>query len=100
MTTSPREALERLTRWRDDGAKEAGVGGVFAADVITLLSTVEQMREALKPFAVGGPAELLAEDDFSVMRERIVDWFGPSDFKAAREAYKVAAPQEDKPNDR
>lgn len=103
MTTDPREALERLTRWRDGpyGILPVTYGtasSLFAGDVGDLLSAVGQMREALKPFAVGGPAELLADEDYSVMRERIVDWFGPSDFKAAREAYG-AAPTEDS-NDR
>lgn len=53
MTTSPREALERLTRWREAGASTGvfvsaeSARHAFAADVSALLSTVEQMREAL-----------------------------------------------------
>lgn len=52
--TDPRSALERLTRWRDSGASTGvfvsaeSARHAFAADVLTLLSTVEQMREALK----------------------------------------------------
>ncbi|MCM8735981.1 hypothetical protein M5E06_17755 [Azospirillum sp. A1-3] len=38
--TNHQEALTRLTRWRDEGAKESGVGGVFAADVLTILDLV------------------------------------------------------------
>jgi hypothetical protein len=44
MTTSPREALERLTRWRDvgDGPDDyTAAGQRFAYDVITLLSLLE-----------------------------------------------------------
>lgn len=53
MTASPRSALERLTQLRGSDP----VGDYYPrvsdlrADVLTLLSTVEQMREALKPFA-------------------------------------------------
>ncbi|WP_395454742.1 hypothetical protein ACHMW5_13620 [Azospirillum melinis] len=57
--TDRREALERLTRWRDQGkyAQRAGYGeGVrqFYDDVRDLLSTVEQLREALDLIANTG----------------------------------------------
>lgn len=56
-------------------------------DIPNLIATVRMLRAALKPFAEGGPAYLLAGGDTGVMRERIVDWLGPSDFEAARRAY-------------
>jgi hypothetical protein len=40
----------------------------------------ERLRKALEPFASFGD---VADD---LMRDRICDWFGPSDFTAARDA--------------
>ncbi|CAO99386.1 hypothetical protein D9623_33490 (plasmid) [Azospirillum brasilense] len=47
--TDPREALSRLTRWRDKGAPGlVGAGThLFVADVSALLSLVEKQQEAL-----------------------------------------------------
>ncbi|PWC69124.1 hypothetical protein TSH7_01380 [Azospirillum sp. TSH7] len=50
MTTSPREALERLTRWRDVGDGPVGYTAgneAFAADVAALLDLVQKQHEAL-----------------------------------------------------
>jgi len=44
---------------------------------------IEAAWWALQPFARGGVIDCLSRDDYSVMKERIVDWHGPSDFRAA-----------------
>lgn len=52
---------------------------------------VERLREALRPFATF--AETFVGDDGWVgpmNKERIVDWFGPSDFSAARQALEAS----------
>ncbi|PWC54680.1 hypothetical protein TSA6c_00090 [Azospirillum sp. TSA6c] len=53
--TDPREALERLTRWRKTGGAAISPAMTkadqFAADVVALLSTVEQLTssKSIKP---------------------------------------------------
>lgn len=47
------------------------------------LEAIEGAKAALKPFATGGVVDCLNREDFSIMRERIVDWHGPSEFRAA-----------------
>lgn len=54
MSADPREALSRLTRWREqgDGPVDYTAGNqAFAADVAALLDLVQKQQEALKPFA-------------------------------------------------
>lgn len=52
--TDPREALERLTRWRDEFGCSPARGdkgwAEFSADVSALLSLVEKQQEALTQF--------------------------------------------------
>lgn len=48
-----------------------------------LLEYVARLEAALRPFGTSGVVECLDRMDFSIMQERIVDWFGPSDFKNA-----------------
>jgi hypothetical protein len=50
---------------------------------------VESMRDALEPFATFGLTDDPAESDIrdDLMSDRVCDWFGPSDFDAARLAY-------------
>jgi hypothetical protein len=50
----------------------------------------EAMRDALEPFATFGLTDDQAESDIrdDLMSDRICDWFGPSDFDAARAALK------------
>lgn len=51
------------------------------------LAKLECAVEALEPFATWAENEVDAEGwKNPPMRERIVDWFGPSDFRAAAEA--------------
>lgn len=57
-------------------------------------AVVEPLVEALRPFGSGGPIDSILRGDFSIMRERLVDWFGPSDFKRAHTAL---APYKDPP---
>jgi hypothetical protein len=47
---------------------------------------------ALEPFATFGLTDDQAESDIrdDLMRDRICDWFGPSDFDGARRAYSAA----------
>jgi hypothetical protein len=51
------------------------------------------LAEALEPFGSheAGCAKLLVEDDVSVMGERICDWLGLSDFRAAYAALSSPA---------
>jgi len=49
----------------------------------TAAEVIEAAWWALQPFARGGVIDCLSRDDYSVMKERIVDWHGPSDFRAA-----------------
>ena len=64
--------------------------GATEAALAASLERERAMREALKPFGSGAVVERLEAEDYSVMRERIVDWFGPSDFRAARAALAKA----------
>lgn len=50
------------------------------------LEALEVAKAALKPFGAGVVIECIENEDFSIMRERIVDWHGPSDFRAATAA--------------
>lgn len=43
-------------------------------------------KAALKPFGDGAVMSRIGRKDYSAMRERIVDWHGPSDFRAAKKA--------------
>ena len=52
---------------------------------------IEAAWWALQPFARGGVIDCLSRDDYSVMKERIVDWHGPSDFRAAVAAADLCA---------
>lgn len=60
---------------------------------------VEVLREALRPFAMGAVADAVSRDDYGYMRERIVDWFGPSDFRQARAAFIVSLPRDSSPGE-
>lgn len=55
---------------------------------------IRQLEKALAPFAGCGITDdgepPGADYDWPPMRERIVDWFGPSDFAAARAALQTA----------
>jgi hypothetical protein len=46
-----------------------------------------ELREALKPFAIGW-ADENGWTDIACQKDRIVDWFGPSDFRRARSLTK------------
>ena len=59
-------------------AREAGEHS--AAEVIRVA------KAALKPFGDGAVMSRIGRKDYSAMRERIVDWHGPSDFRAAKKA--------------
>lgn len=50
------------------------------------------LRAALEVFGNGSVIEAIEREDFSVMKERIVDWFGPSDFKKAKSALALTPP--------
>ncbi|TWA71940.1 hypothetical protein FBZ84_101207 [Azospirillum baldaniorum] len=84
--TDHREALERLTRWRDCmGAKLGGSPQVpdaqFSGDVVALLSLVEKQQEALKPFAeLGRQAEGMTDSIVAGIDDAEVRW---SDFQRA-----------------
>lgn len=101
-----RAEIERLTKERDElRARDLSWSKTFQRieveaneDVRKLATSLERervMREALKPFGTGAVAQAVEDSDYSIMRERIVDWFGPSDFKAAREAYGAALQQQE-----
>jgi hypothetical protein len=64
------------------------------ADAILSLSVQPDAgeREALEPFATFGRGEDGQDIRDGLMRDRICDWFGPSDFDAARAAYSRQAP--------
>lgn len=48
-----------------------------------LASQNARLRETLDRFADSGAADCIGRGDYSVMRERIKDWLGVSDFKMA-----------------
>lgn len=52
-----------------------------------LAAQVEVLRGALEPFAVTGLPSCVEREDYSVMQERVKDWFGVTQFKKAIEAY-------------
>jgi hypothetical protein len=60
---------------------------------------VAGLETALRRFASSAPAQAVAREDYTYMRERIVDWFGPSDFRAARQALGLGTPSEDEERD-
>ena len=45
-----------------------------------------ELRGALEPFGNGAVIQCLEREDFSILKERIVDWHGPSDFRNAAAA--------------
>lgn len=49
-------------------------------------------RKALEVFGAGAVADSIDSGDYSIMRERIADWFGVSDFRAARAALSAPCP--------
>jgi hypothetical protein len=51
-----------------------------------------RLRSALEPFAAGAVIDSIERDDYSIMKDRIVDWHGPSDFKAAHAAFLATTP--------
>ncbi|MEG8223296.1 hypothetical protein OSJ57_22200, partial [Sphingomonas sp. HH69] len=66
---------------------------VMARHRATHAGEVERLREALRPFATF--AETFVGDDGWIgpmNKERIVDWFGPSDFSIARQAMIDTSP--------
>ena len=71
---------------------ESAIRGLYerSAELARKLEAAERrekaLREALSPFAAGGVIDSLDREDYSIMRERIVDWFGPSDFRKAKAA--------------
>ena len=56
------------------------------ARVAQLEAKNARLREALKPFATFGQSDDGGDIRDGLMRDRICDWFGPSDFDAARSA--------------
>lgn len=108
MTTMDRDKLERkatalalisrveeLERERDDAIVEAGLA---RRDLQYAEARLQQVGEALRPFAQWAE-DTVVEDPFSpgygiwggnrCERERIVDWFGPTDFYRARAALSL-----------
>lgn len=69
-------------------------------EVKELRARIAELEKALEPFATFGvgddtysDGDALEEFIVGLMRDRIVDWFGPSDFRAARETYNRKAPE-------
>lgn len=64
---------------------------------IALEQRVENLREALEPFATFGENNVDDQGwkDGCGGRDRIVDWFGPSEFRAAKEALAPTQPISD-----
>jgi len=90
--TPPPADLAALKGRLEQEANEFAMGGGtrLPADLrlaARCVAAVDVMREALKPFACGGVMDAISREDYSIMRERIVDWHGPSDFKAAATAH-------------
>ncbi len=52
-----------------------------------LAAQVEVLRGALEPFASTGLPSCVSREDYSVMHERVKDWFGATQFKKAIEVY-------------
>jgi hypothetical protein len=52
-----------------------------------LAAQVEVLRGALEPFASTGLPSCVSREDYSVMQERVKDWFGAAQFKKAIEVY-------------
>jgi hypothetical protein len=57
----------------------------------TAAEVIEAAEKALEAFARGGVIDCLSREDYSVMKERIVDWHGPSDFLTAVDAIALIA---------
>jgi DNA-directed RNA polymerase subunit M/transcription elongation factor TFIIS len=83
MTDTKDQRIAELERERD--ALAAGLDRDTRSRY-QLIDRLNALERALRPFGEGGPAEAIEREDFSVMRERICDWFGPSDFRNARAA--------------
>ena len=58
-----------------------------------LKAQVEQLREALEPFATGVFLQNINNEEYSFMHERIKDWLGASNFKKACVAYDLTQAQ-------
>jgi hypothetical protein len=65
---------------RDAGLRTA------QARIAKLEAENARLKAALKPFADSCATRAILSGDYSYMQERIVDWFGPSDFRAAAAA--------------
>lgn len=50
------------------------------------IARIARLETALRVFADSGPAKGVVGGDHACLKERIVDWFGPSDFANARAA--------------
>lgn len=86
------DAADNIADYHDGGwGLSRKVVDAAKADIATHAGEVERLREALRPFATF--AETFVGDDGWVgpmNKERIVDWFGPSDFSIARQALEAS----------
>lgn len=105
-----REALKACRKWVNAPHPETAAGSInkprfdadmqFVADALAespaqsiaaitapLEARIAELRGAIEPFATGGVVDCLAREDYSVMRERIVDWHGPTDYIKARDTF-------------
>lgn len=90
-------SLNRIVSYfvaKDRAANRRAQPASGLADDARKIAEVGKLRKALEPFATFGICDDGEDIRDGLMRDRIVDWFGPSDFDAARAAL---APIPEKP---
>ena len=75
-----------------DGVANAAIAEA-AERLDELTAQVEVLKAALDPFATTGLPTCILREDYSVMHERVKDWFGVINFKNAAEAFNATPAQ-------
>ena len=93
LEATPKQIAAAWYTWKSRHGGKLGPGPAFVEAINAALNADdrftslrderERLREALEPFAVDW-ADEHGWTDNACQKDRIVDWFGPSDFRAAR----------------